>query len=81
MSTRGIKTVVNTPAAVFAGNSVLIGRTWLRVRNLDDVMNIVVGNQLLEPGEFVEISFVATTPETVMAYSNGRSVSVEVIEA
>jgi hypothetical protein len=81
MSISATKTIVNTSAALFAGNAVQANRTFMRVRNMDDCMAIVVGGRTVEPGEVITFNFKASTPETVMAYSKGRAVQVEVVEA
>ena len=76
----GNKTVTNTAAAIFAGTAELSGRTFLAVRNLDDVMSIKVNSRTLEPGEEIKLRFSGTGTTTVLAQSNGRSVQVEVQE-
>lgn len=81
MSVSGIKTVVATPAAIFAGASALAGRTFMSVRNMDTCVNIKVGGRTLEPGQEIQFKFAAATAQTVNAYSNGRAVEVEVVEA
>ena len=81
MSISATKTIVNTSAALFAGNSVLANRTFMRVRNMDDCVAIIVGGRTVEPGEVITFSFKPSVAEIVMAYSKGRAVQVEVIEA
>ena len=76
----GIKTLVNTSAEVFAGTSKLSARVFMRVRNLDDSVACVVHGRTLEPGEQILLDFVSSTVVTVMGYSKGRAVQIEVVE-
>jgi len=88
-SIAGIKTVTNTAAAVFAGSSALANRIQVVVHNLDDVMPIVIGPTLssgtvygitVEAGEKERFNLLASETRVIYAQSQGRSVSVEVIE-
>ena len=90
MSIAGIKTATNTAAAVFAGSSVLSGRTQMTVQNLDDVMPITVGPTLssgivygvqLEAGEKETFNFLSASTTAVYAQSLGRAVQIGVVEA
>ena len=76
----GEKTITNTSAAVFAGESVLANRVFLYVRNLDDCVQIKVNGRIVEPGEEIKLKLKASESVTVMGQSTGRAVRALVQE-
>ena len=76
----GEKTITNTPAAVFAGASVLANRVFLYVRNLDDCIQIKVNGRIVEPGEEIKLKLKASESVTIMGQSTGRAVRALVQE-
>ena len=80
MTKTGIKTVTNTPAALFAGTEALAGRIFLYARNMDDIMSCIINGRTLEAGEEIKLRFTAAVPETILAQSKGRAVLIEVQE-
>jgi len=62
----GEKTITNTSAAVFAGESVLANRVFLYVRNLDDCIQIKINGRIVEPGEEIKLKFKASDATTVL---------------
>ena len=79
-TTTGTKTVIATAAALFAGTEELTGRTFMAVRNMDDVVSMNVNGRTLEPGEEIKLRFSGVGTQTILAQSNGRAVQVEVQE-
>ena len=85
----GLKTVVATAAAIFAGASVLANRKQLSIRNDDAAIRIRVGPAgvtqqsgfPVEPGACAEFVFDAATAKAIYAISEGAAVQVEVWEA
>lgn len=82
MSVAGTKTVTSVSASLFAGASAMVGRVFMRARNMDTCVSCTIAGRTIEPGEYITLSFDSTaqTPETVYAQSNGRALKVEVIE-
>ena len=76
----GEKTITNTSAAVFAGESVLANRVFLYVRNLDDSVAILINGRIVEPGEEIKLKLKASESVTIMGQSTGRAVRVLVQE-
>ena len=76
----GEKTITNTPAAVFAGASVLANRVFLYVRNLDDSVAILINGRIVEPGEEIKFKLKASESVTIMGQSTGRAVRALVQE-
>jgi hypothetical protein len=76
----GEKTITNTPAAVFAGASVLANRVFLYVRNLDDCIQIKINGRIVEPGEEIKLKLKASESVTIMGQSTGRAVRTLVQE-
>ena len=76
----GEKTITNTSAAVFAGESQLANRVFLYVRNLDDCVQIKINGRIVEPGEEIKLKLKASESVTIMGQSTGRAVRALVQE-
>lgn len=81
----GVKTAVETPAAVFAGASALVGRSRLRIANQSDSLRVRVGiaaTNLQRDGIPVEPGDSKTIYPTgaVYACSEGAPVTIQIEE-
>lgn len=85
----GSKTLVETPAALFAGGSALVGRRWMAVRNESTAIRVRIGRvqanlqrdgEIIEPGAVMLIQFDPTAALEIFACSEGAAITVNVAE-
>ena len=75
-----IKTVTNTATSAYAGTSEMLGRTFVRIRNLNDSVAMTANGRQLEPGEDTKFSLTGLGTETIMVQSKGRALLYEIQE-
>lgn len=75
------KTATNTATSAFAGTAEMVGRTFVRIRNLDDSVAMTANGRRLEPVEDTKFGLAGTGTETIMVQSLGRAVLYEIQEA
>jgi len=83
------KTIVETPVEIFAGVSLLAGRTWLAIRNESTDTRIRFGRltanlqrdgEIIEPGAFVLIQFLPGVTTAIYASSEGAAIKAHITE-
>lgn len=75
-----IKTATSTATSACAGASEMPGRTYVRIRNLDDSVAMTANGRHLEPGEDTKFSLTGLGTETIMVQSKGRALPYEIQE-